>query len=66
MGSDNTIFISYSHDSDGHRERVLALSERLRVDGFTALLDQYVNGTPNGCTTSSWALPVSNPGRLAR
>jgi hypothetical protein len=41
-----TVFISYSHDSEGHRERVLALSERLRVDGIETLLDQYVNGTP--------------------
>ena len=41
-----TVFISYSHDSDEHRERVLALSERLRVDGIETLLDQYVNGSP--------------------
>jgi hypothetical protein len=41
-----TLFISYSHDSDFHRERVLSLSERLRVDGIDTSLDQYVNGTP--------------------
>jgi hypothetical protein len=29
-----TVFISYSHDSVEHRERVLALSERLRKDGI--------------------------------
>lgn len=40
------VFISYSHDSDVHRERVLALSERLRADGIETLLDQYVNGSP--------------------
>jgi hypothetical protein len=40
------VFISYSHDSDKHRERVLALSERLRADGIDTRLDQYVNGTP--------------------
>jgi SEFIR domain len=40
------VFISYSHDSDKHRERVLALSERLRADGIETRLDQYVNGTP--------------------
>ncbi|HEV2842354.1 MAG TPA: SEFIR domain-containing protein [Chthoniobacterales bacterium] len=40
------VFISYSHDSDAHRERVLALSERLRADGIETLLDQYVNGLP--------------------
>jgi hypothetical protein len=42
----NTVFISYSHDSDEHRASVLALSERLREDGITTLLDQYVNGSP--------------------
>jgi hypothetical protein len=41
-----TVFISYSHDSDEHRQNVLALSERLRADGISTLLDQYVNGSP--------------------
>ena len=41
-----TVFISYSHDSEEHRERVLALSERLRVNGIETLLDRYVNGSP--------------------
>ena len=40
------VFISYSHDSAEHREKVLALSERLRADGIETLLDQYVNGSP--------------------
>ena len=40
------VFISYSHDSDEHRERVLGLSARLREDGIETLLDQYVNGSP--------------------
>ena len=40
------IFISYSHDSVEHKEKVLGLSERLRQDGFETLLDRYVNGTP--------------------
>jgi hypothetical protein len=40
------VFISYSHDSTEHRERVLALSERLRQDGIETILDRYVNGTP--------------------
>ncbi len=44
--SEKKIFISYSHDSDAHREKVLALSERLRADGIETLLDQYVNGSP--------------------
>lgn len=41
-----TVFISYSHDSDAHKETVLGFSERLRRDGFVTSLDQYVNGTP--------------------
>lgn len=46
MDESPRVFISYSHDSDTHRERVLALSERLRADGIETFLDQYVNGTP--------------------
>lgn len=40
------VFISYSHDSEEHRAKVLSLSERLRADGIETLLDQYVNGSP--------------------
>jgi NB-ARC domain/SEFIR domain len=40
------IFISYSHDSIDHEQRVLALAERLRQDGVEARIDRYVNGTP--------------------
>jgi SEFIR domain len=40
------VFISYSHDSDEHRERVRGLAARLRRDGLDARLDQQVNGTP--------------------
>jgi tetratricopeptide (TPR) repeat protein len=43
---DAVVFISYSHDSNAHRERVLGLSERLRDDGITTILDRYVNGSP--------------------
>ena len=41
------LFISYSHDSAAHSERVLRLSERLRKDGFETTLDQYINGSPS-------------------
>jgi len=40
------IFISYSHDSDEHREKVLGLSERLRNGGVETILDRYINGSP--------------------
>ena len=42
----NCIFISYSHDSDEHKDLVLSLSERLRQDGLKTELDQYIKGTP--------------------
>jgi hypothetical protein len=40
------VFISYSHDNDPHRQRVLELSERLRRDGYETRLDRYVNNDP--------------------
>lgn len=36
-----TAFISYSWDSDGHRDWVLALATRLRGDGVETVLDQW-------------------------
>ena len=36
------VFISYSHDSEEHRQRVLALADRLRADGIDATIDQYL------------------------
>lgn len=44
--SGKKVFISYSHDSEEHRERVLQLSERLRQDSVETILDQYENGSP--------------------
>ena len=35
------LFISYSHDSSEHDREVLLLSERLRVNGIDACIDQY-------------------------
>uniref|UniRef100_UPI0025F192E3 toll/interleukin-1 receptor domain-containing protein n=1 Tax=uncultured Thiodictyon sp. TaxID=1846217 RepID=UPI0025F192E3 len=55
MGTNPQIFLSYSHDSPEHRERVLALSERLRADGIDTRLDQYLNGTPDE-TWPRWML----------
>ncbi len=46
MGSDHPrVFISYSHDSPEHMDRVLALADRLRSEGVDAQLDQY-EGSP--------------------
>lgn len=43
------VFISYSHDSVEHIERVLALSDRLRADGVDCVLDQYEE-----CPAEGW------------
>ena len=42
------VFISYSHDSDEHMERVLSLADRLRADGVDAMIDQYVHDPEDG------------------
>ena len=41
MPSPPRVFLSYSHDSRDHQDRVLALADRLRRDGIDAELDQY-------------------------
>jgi tetratricopeptide (TPR) repeat protein len=43
-----TVFISYSHDSPEHADRVLALSDHLRTDGIDCILDQYQDSPPEG------------------
>ena len=42
------VFISYSHDSADHQDRVLELADRLRGDGIDAMIDQYVQSPPEG------------------
>ena len=42
------VFISYSHDSQEHEDRVLALSDQLRGDGIEAIIDQYEPNPPEG------------------
>jgi tetratricopeptide (TPR) repeat protein len=42
------VFISYSHDSPDHMDRVLALADRLRQDGINAILDQYEESPAEG------------------
>jgi hypothetical protein len=42
------IFISYSHDSPEHGDRVLALADRLRAEGIDCHLDQYETSPPEG------------------
>ena len=42
------VFISYSHDSTEHMDRVLALSNRLRQEGVDCHIDQYEQSPPEG------------------
>jgi len=44
MNSDSTplkVFISYTHDSSEHKDRVLEVADRLREDGIDCIIDQY-------------------------
>src|SRR5271166_904876 len=42
------VFISYSHDSTEHEQRVRALADQLRDDGIDARIDQYVQDPDEG------------------
>lgn len=42
------VYISYSHDSPEHRERVLRFANRLREDGIDCTIDQYESSPPEG------------------
>ncbi len=52
-GTPPKVFISYSHDSGSHKDRVLVLANRLRADGVDAMIDQYEQsprrGWPDWC-----------------
>ena len=47
-GNPPKVFISYSHDTIQHQERVLGLADRLRGDGIDAEIDQYNASPPEG------------------
>lgn len=47
MGVPQRVFVSYSHDSDAHRDWVLALAQHLRRDGFDCRIDRFINGAPD-------------------
>jgi len=42
------VFISYSHDSQAHKNRVFQLSEKLRSEGVDCHIDQYELSPPEG------------------
>jgi hypothetical protein len=45
------VFISYSHDSLEHEQRVRALADRLRADGVETWIDQYIQDPEEGWVT---------------
>jgi hypothetical protein len=48
MANTEEVFVSYSHDSVEHVQRVLELANRLRSDGVDCVLDQYEESPPEG------------------
>jgi hypothetical protein len=42
------VFISYSWDSDEHKQRVLELAQQLRSDGIEAWIDRFIPFPPEG------------------
>lgn len=42
------VFVSYTHDSAAHMERVLALAQELRRQGVQSELDQFLDSPPEG------------------
>jgi tetratricopeptide (TPR) repeat protein len=42
------LFISYSHDSPEHKDRILALADRLRQEGVDCRIDQYEQSPEEG------------------
>jgi hypothetical protein len=47
-GAPPKVFISYSHDTVEHQDRVLGFALRLRADGIDAEVDQYNTSPPEG------------------
>lgn len=48
MAENPRVFISYSHDSVEHGNKVWAFAERLRSEGIDCILDQYETSPPEG------------------
>jgi nucleoside phosphorylase len=51
MNPDSTppkVFITYSHDSQEHKDRILQLADRFRDDGIDCNIDQYEDSPPEG------------------
>ncbi len=48
MEKNPKVFISYSHDSQEHQDKVLLFSNSLRSEGIDCILDQYEDSPPEG------------------
>lgn len=48
------VFISYSHDSEEHKDNVLSLADRLRDEGINCIIDQYEESPSEGWVR--WAI----------
>jgi hypothetical protein len=42
------VFISYTHDSKDHADKILEISNRLRTQGIDTILDQYETSPKEG------------------
>ncbi len=68
------VFISYSHDSAAHKDRILALSNQLRAKGIDCYIDQYEQspsiGWPQWCENqvaeSAFVLVACTPTYIRR
>ena len=74
MAQASKVFISYSHDSPDHKDRILRLSNQLRAEGVDCQIDQYhespAEGWPRWCekqaTDSEFVLVVCTETYLRR
>lgn len=48
MNTNPKVFISYTHDSKDHADKVLLFSNKLRSEGIDTVLDQYEDSPPEG------------------
>ena len=58
MSDPPEVFVSYTHDSEGHKQAVVGLVSDLRRNGIDARIDREINGTPEkgsslGCPARS-------------
>ena len=55
------VFLSYSHDSDQHADRVLALADALCDRGIEVILDRYVHPRRRRAGPAGWSGTSTRP-----